>query len=293
LKILKGVSQEEKLITHSKAHNKPSHHSPTASTMQRWNARNTKAADTPVVEAISVDSAVDPFILDFGTSVNVNEDLRRSIRAETNELDESIVTATASNKQEETVERQLDQDLSHALTEMRNLSRGASDQLESANVHASFLSGLENTLHVDLVQSTGVRSGTGTKVVVEQKTENLPPTSASNSKHATNKDVLREKSEKLKRLTVTMKKTSEEVDSLFRAQKSLVGKTNAIQKAIESESLPSVIEKKRREVELLAVDVQKETQRKQILKATTQKSRAQCGAYAQDVADKVRSTDYL
>ena len=74
--------------------------------MQRWsNSNNNATTPSAVTDASSVDTAndssVDPFLLDFGTSVNVTEDLCRGIRAEIQEIDTSISKVTNFSKQEE------------------------------------------------------------------------------------------------------------------------------------------------------------------------------------------------
>jgi hypothetical protein len=175
---------------------------------------------------------------------------------------------------------------------MRNLSRGACDQLESAGVHASFLSGLENTLHVDLVHSTAVQQTTTTSGNTRMEAEggeNMNPNSTGSGKHRANKELLQEASEKLKTITTSMKQTSDEVDAIFRKQKALVEKKTDRQKSINSDSLKSILEEKLKEADAQKADAEKELQRKQAMKSAIHSCRARTGDYAQDVADKVES----
>lgn len=272
--------------------------------MQRWNnaihrSRPAEAAAGRSSVSTTAASTVDPYILDFGTSVNVNEDLRRSIREEIQELDDSIVVSKTSKKHEEMVKSQLNQDLAHSHAEMRDLSRSTSDQLENAGVHSSFLSGLKKTLRKDLVETTGLRTtGVNNKNVMEdaEVENNVPPSGNDNkslavgtNKHRTNKDIIKEKAETLKKLTASIKQHGEDIDSLFLQKKTHVEAINACKKAIESEALEATAEEKRQEAELKAVDVQNKAQRKRSIKSEIQNIRTRTGAHAQGVADKVSS----
>lgn len=247
-----------------------------------WNTKIPKQLAKPAGTSPN-DTSVDPFILDFGTSVNVNEDLRRTIRTEIQELDDQIVASNASTKQEEMVGCQLRKDLSHGDREMLNLSRGAVDQLDNARVHSKFLSGFGETLRKELVipSSSGDYAGNGTA-----KGEIAP--SEGVKKPLANKDIFKEKSDKFKMLIGRIKQASADVERNLKEQKALTDKTKAIKEAIESDSLDSMLEEKRRETELKATDAQKEAQRKDSIKASIQKIRARTGNHAQGVADKVQ-----
>ena len=260
--------------------------------MQKWNAGKASSSNKAPSDANggsgSGDATVDPFILDFGTSVNVNEDLRRAIRAEIQELDDAIVVTTKSNTHEETVKRQLKQDLSHSLAEMQNISRGASEQLESAAVHSNFLSGLEKTLHVNLVKTTGVKPPTNGGIESSEIEKTSPNVGVGNSqKIRKNKDLFKEKAEKLKRITTSLKQTSEKVDSIFHLQKELVNKTHTIRKTIKSEGLEEIFERAKQGAIDRAAEAENESQRKLSMKSATQQIRDRTGSHAQGVADKV------
>jgi chromosome segregation ATPase len=102
----------------------------------------------------------DPFFLDWGSSVNVNEDLRRSIQSEINSLDQEIRDLDQSISKEERISSQLRKDYSHAQAELINLRRGASDEKENAGMNEQIQIRLGESLQKELVQvlSTSLRS---------------------------------------------------------------------------------------------------------------------------------------
>jgi hypothetical protein len=257
--------------------------------MDRWNAR--RQVSDNVAEVSPNNVTEDPFILDFGTSVNVNEDLRRVIKTEVQEIDDSIVAARGAQKNEETVEAQLNNDLSHSHREMANLSRGASEQLETCGVHTSFLSSLNKTLHAELVVPTTPAAVLEDDSPSSSEEHPSVPAGASGNRGSGsqgNREVLRIMSERLKKVTSSMKGAAQEIDALVARQKYATEKTTIIDKSMETDSLPSILEEKRKEVATMQAELDKENQRKKAIKAATQKSRANSGMHAQAVADKVR-----
>jgi hypothetical protein len=253
----------------------------------------------------SSSSGVEPFVdlLDFGSSVVVNEDIIRVIGGEVHEIEESISVIDGESKKEETVERQLRQDLSYSHSEMTNLSRGASDQLESVNVHSTFIRGLENTLYADLVVSSGIR-GTAAAAVVSP----LPPSRAragnraeegsnqesslsSPAESSVYKDLIKERNEKLKETTASMKVTAKEVDEFFEQQRTTIEATKAIQRRLTTEGLDLVLDQKKQEGDRLVEESKQEKEKLQAFKLAINKCRTERCSKAQQLADLVSSLD--
>jgi len=235
--------------------------------------------------------SVDPFFLDFGTSVNVNEDLRRVIRGEIQEIDESINAIGGENKKEETVQRQLRQDLSHSHAEMMNLGRCTTDQLDEVQVHRTFLRGLENTLLVDLVASSGILKGAAAvtpDASAQHANESASNGPATNPVKESYKAIIQKRGDKWKRVTSSMKVTAKEVDELFEKQRFTIHNTKVIQQRIQSEGLETVLNRKKREAERLRKELQQEQAKLQAIKLATHKKRTESGSNAQNLADLVR-----
>jgi hypothetical protein len=94
----------------------------------------------------------DPFFLDWGSSVNVNEDLRRSIQSEINSLDQEIRHLDNSISKEEKISSQLRKDYSHAQAELINLRRGACDEKDNAAMNEQIQMRLAESLQKELVE---------------------------------------------------------------------------------------------------------------------------------------------
>jgi hypothetical protein len=227
----------------------------------------------------------DPFLLDFGTSVNVNEDLRRSIRAEIQELEDNVVALKGSAKSEERTQAHLKQDLVHAHTEMSNLSRGAADQLDNAGVHSSIVQRLEESLNVELVQSTGVRSSSSEGVVDRNGTGASPAAGAP----CKNSDIIKETTETMKTIGSSIREASESVDRAVANKKVLEDATQSIYNVVAAEKLPTVLETATGEMETRKKDTETKEQRQRAMKAAIQQTRTRCGTHAQKVADNVRT----
>jgi ElaB/YqjD/DUF883 family membrane-anchored ribosome-binding protein len=262
--------------------------------MQRWNGAGTSkppaaAAAEPSTSIRTEDISSD--VLDFGTSVNVNEDLRHSIKNEIIELDTSVGTHKIAIKSEERVFGQVKLDLSHAFAEMGNLSRGAADQLDKAGVHESIATRLEETFKVELVQSTaGSGAGAGASsdgtVLVEEK-ENAQEAAEKSLKNK-NKEVIRIKTEFLKNIGVIYRQTIQFVDTAAVDLEALEDETIMIVDRIDSEKLEGIIDMGGKETEIRKKDVENELQRMRAMKAALQQTRTRCGTHAQHVADHVR-----
>ncbi len=96
-------------------------------------------------------AASDPFFLDWGSSVNVNEDLRRTIRTEIEGIDSDIKTLQSNVRQEEKISAQLTKDFAHARAELVNLSRGATDDRDNSIMNEQIQLRLRDSLMTEVV----------------------------------------------------------------------------------------------------------------------------------------------
>ena len=273
-----------------------------------WNNSNGKTSGTGSGGASSSRGTVgpqpssssnEPFVdlLDFGTSVVVNEDIVRVIGAEVHEIEESINVMNSETKKEVTVERQLHQDLSHSHSELSNLSRGAMYQLENVNVHSTFLRGLEDALHADLDVSSVNKRCSSTAAVVsplpvsiragQDAAEGVGP-DRSNQKTETYEKIIQRRGEKLKEIIATMKESSKDVDDLFEMQRNSIETIKSIQRRLETEGLDSLLEQKKQEGDRLAKESKQETEKLHSFKLAINKSRTERCSKAQVLADLVR-----
>lgn len=96
-------------------------------------------------------AATDPFFLDWGSSVNVNEDLRRTIRAEIEGIDSDIQKLQSNVKAEEKICNQLTKDFCYARNELMNLGRGATDDRDNSTMNEQIQMRLHDSLMTEIV----------------------------------------------------------------------------------------------------------------------------------------------
>lgn len=265
-----------------------------------WNSSSASRATfsrprtPPVATDGSNDTPVDPFLLDFGTSVNVNEDLRRVIRGEIQEIDESINVIGNETKKEETLGKQLRKDLEHSYAEMGNLCHGVNDQLENIHVQSTLLAGLNATMHANLVVPSNAHSTRSVAVVSPQHDDlrsvgDMSATPNDSPAEGTSyKGLILDWNKKLKKVTSSMKEISSDIDDLFASQRETIEATKSIEQRLEVESLDLVLDERIREGNRLEEDLQLAKKKLEAVKMATRKSRTDCSSNAQHLADVVR-----
>lgn len=266
-------------------------------------SRSSKAETQAPKPTKTESNDVDPFILDFGTSVSVNEDQRRMIRVEIQELDDKIELSTNANKQEEGIQVQLKKDLSHSHSEIKKLARGSLEQSETSGVHSDLLGGLERSLDIELAGPAGIKDdvggitggGTSSSPHTVSGDGDIPHSTEgeSNNKKVrqSHQDQLAEAYANMTKSFAALKQISESIDSNLLRKRIATTDTDAIYKTIEDEKLHSILAEKRDEATKQEEEGQKERNRKHSLKSSTQQSRTQSAALAQDVANKVKKSD--
>ena len=95
-------------------------------------------------------------MLDFGNSVVVTEDMRRSVQAETEVVVQAIQKLTNSHKAEQATGARLLQDLRHAHKELLSQERTTKDKRDSAGIHAECRKQLSETLKTRLIDPLAV-----------------------------------------------------------------------------------------------------------------------------------------
>jgi hypothetical protein len=257
---------------------------------------------------------VDPFILDFGTSVNVNEDLRRTLRMEIQLLDNSIGQRKAILQEEASTEAQFQKDLRHAHSEMLNLSRGASDQLENARVHASFLMSLERQLNTEIVECI-----TGEKCsVVGAAEEAVQPGRPSGDAHDhyhsvtpnpyemsessrrsesqsdpvfTYAELLNNKENRVADLIETLKNEKKELEAAHEQACTLKTKQSQLEQVIRVQGLEGALKKAQEEASRRQVEFQKDRDIYDAEQLELSKIQDECGSGAKNLVDLVRYID--
>jgi hypothetical protein len=93
----------------------------------------------------------DSGILDFGTSVSVNDDLRRSIGIEIQEIEANSNKLKDNLNSESNLQQDLVNNHAHANKELAGLNQGASDIVDTLSMNMQILHGLKATMMHDTV----------------------------------------------------------------------------------------------------------------------------------------------
>ena len=96
-------------------------------------------------------AASDPFLLDWGSSLHVNEDLRRSIQSEISSIDKTNASLDKSIRTEQKIAAQSRRDFSYAQAELIQLNRSAGDEEDNAVVNEQIQHRLSDTLRKEIV----------------------------------------------------------------------------------------------------------------------------------------------
>jgi hypothetical protein len=110
-----------------------------------------------LLPALKANMESDPFFLDWGSSVNVNEDLRRTIRTEINTLDQDLQKLDQSIRTEEKTSSLLHRDFSHAQAELISLKNEVSEEKENAAMNEQFQMKLGESLEKEVVNVISVQ----------------------------------------------------------------------------------------------------------------------------------------
>lgn len=237
------------------------------------------------------------WIMDFGMSANVNDDLRRTIRAEIEDIDASIQQIQVGIQNEQRTAEQLAKDASHAHAEMASHQRGAAELMDSASMNEHIRLNLEKTLQDDLIQPLSEKftnASTSKENVNHDRTANAPETGGGNRDdeiRSTTKKFLHSSYEQCKSLLEFDKDTT-----LVEAQaqcKVLREKIASIEQTIASENLYELLEQKEEEARSLEKDLQAEVARKETLEAAIKQSKMRCEEYDREIENKVCGDLYI
>lgn len=250
-------------------------------------ARSTTAT-RPIMNApASEDASVSEPLISWGSSVNVNEDLRRSIRAEIDTVDASIDTLQSHIKNEDRTSAHLAKDFAHARAEMVELRRSAADELDSATMKDQVRQRLKSSLR-ELMSPTSVVSSSDNAMDTTNDAEGQVTDDTAKSKPpATTRAYLKERAAELKELATSIAKDKEEMMEFQAKKDEYECQTQAIHARIVAGKLEEELAAAKKETALRREERDNEERRKRNLKEAVQQKRAECAHYAQQIGDQV------
>jgi hypothetical protein len=251
-----------------------------------------RQAETTDKETESFVDSADPFLLDFGTSVAVNEELRRTIRSEIKEIDTSAEELKLTIKTEERAQTQLAQDFKHAHDELKNIGRGTTEQLEKAVVHSRIVSGLGETIRVELVEPTVVGSSDVDDLQGRREQKNDDSSNQTSAKVIALKYsvIIKGTKESLKTLVATFKEASNHAAAAAAEKAAIIESTQGIHDRIESEKLVDIERSARRDTETRKKDEEDELARKMGLEKYIERSLVEKEKQSKRLAENVSMT---
>ena len=247
-------------------------------------------------------SSTDPMYLSWGSSVNVCDELRRSIRSEIEEIDGSITTLQTNVKNESRSKTQVSKDLSLARSEMLNLCRGATDEVENVSVNEQIRIRMAETLKIEVLANiiTPSSSPNGTSYPNhtndDENEEDLSYTGKDMADDASRRNKNQSLTSQISMYRTKLQKESEKISNAKKELQAVAVNIKDIEDEIKRAShrikevdLPSQLKEVERDVESKRQELESELQRRCSTKESIQRSMKRCGDFAQQIADKVKS----
>jgi len=226
-------------------------------------------------------AASDPFFLNWGSSVNVNEDLRRGIRTDIEEIESSIKILQSNIRSEDKSEFQLTKDFSHAYGELLNLRRFAGDDLDNSTMNAQIQMRLRESLATEFLAVISPPS------LSNSDSTPIAPQDCGNGENSVNERNLGRYigncSDIVTILKDSIRNESEIIEDYKAKLSSLKYNIDSIQSRVEREVKTQ--SSLNREVDVQRKDWEAEKQRIRGVKESIQQARKQSGHYAQMIAD--------
>ena len=238
----------------------------------------------------------DSLLLEWGSSVNMNEDLRRAIRAECDEIDVTLSSLHDQIQMEERKQNQVQKDLHHAKVELLNLVKSGRDLVDGSMMNEQIQANLRETILMEIVAIVTPPTSPGTLVgeedplnccdneVGSSRKASAQCTNPSPSEIGMGRYIVNLRTE-MKKMTESIRATKKELvdtknsNSFVRQEiKTLSGPIAQNQKI--QASLAQDVEVKRKELEM-------EKQRFRSIKESLANTRKRCGDFAQQVVDEV------
>ncbi len=253
-----------------------------------WNHPVTPSAASAASTNNDIASSSFPNELDFGASVDIQDEMCRTIKSECDEIDRFASTAQTAVKNEERTLHQLSKDYSCAKNEMASLRRDGGDILDEETMTDDIRRGFKEQFESEVVphvtaSNNHEEDGDDAALVSEDEGTN-------NEEHhrvyAHGKFLARKNSE-LKAKKASMVATAQEIKSGFKNIQAVDDEAANILQMIETRGLDAAKGQGERTIAQLQREVEVENQRNRGVKEAIQAARANSGVNAQTIAEKV------
>ena len=244
-----------------------------------------KLSGTNKSKMTSATSSLDP-VLSWGSSVNVSEDLRRSIRAECDQLDSQISAITTQTTSESRKAQSLSKDLNFSVQEMKNLVRDGSEEMEGCIMNSTVRGRMAEQLEIEL---GSLLKATNDQVIPQDQDEYLV---TNNDSETSTKPMI------LSQYLADSKATFQKIELQVRDNVDIIRRTRQIIKDVEretndhlgriaSDDLNSERSNLEHEVNLKKRELEGEKTKMKSVLDQVQRARKRCGDQAQQIAQLV------
>lgn len=260
---------------------------------------------TPSAASTASDNTTDvtsfPAELDFGASVDIQDEMCRTIRHECEEIDKAASISQTAVKNEERTLHQLSKDYNCAKNEMASLRRDGGDILDEEtmtdDIRRGFKEQFENELVPHITASGNDDVDDAAALISEDEGGNnedeSPQESYGTKRVFSHGKFLARKNAELKNKKAALVATAQEIKSGFKNIKAVDDEAANILQMIGTRGLDAAKAQGERNIAQLQREVEVENQRNRGVKEAIQAARANSGVNAQTIAEKVRESSSL
>lgn len=245
-----------------------------------------------------------PTELDFGASVDIQDEMRRTIRAECDEIDKAASITQTAVKNEERTLHQLSKDYGCAKNEMASLRRDGGDILDEETMTDDIRREFKAQFETELLPHVTVASNNDVDDDAALISEDECGGNDNNDHHQQQQQsygtkrvyshgkFLARKLAEVKSKKASMVAKAQEIKNGFKNIKAVDDDTASILQTIETRALDAVKVQGERNIAQLQREVEVEKQRNRGVKEAIQAARANSGENAQIITEKVRVEYY-
>ncbi|KAL7454144.1 hypothetical protein ACHAWC_005780, partial [Mediolabrus comicus] len=272
--------------------------------MMPWNHPVTPSAASTNHEAMTTTGND---FMDFGSSVDIQDEMRRTIRAECDELDKTNSIIASNVKSEERTLHQLTKDYQCAKNEMASLRRDGGDILDEETMTDDIRRGFKEQFESEVlphVTASHNEDDDAAAIISDDEggnnnnndgdgssphqQEHSSSSSSSGGRVYSHGKFLARKHAELNNKKIAMNAKSQEIKMGMKNIKAIDDETMKIHQSIESRGLESVMKQGERTIAQLQREVEVENQRNRGVKEAIQAARANSGVNAQTIAEKAK-----
>lgn len=232
-------------------------------------------------------TSTDPFLLEFGSSVSVNEDLYRELHKSCQGLDASLQHTNQEVQRAIRTDGQLKKDLGHATAEMTRLARDCAEEVDSITINRHTQSQLLHQFQTSFIRIIDPQRFHASNRVDEEKEEDGCTNRKGEGENSvcTFLQVLSQNRVMLQNATANNQENNQKLSQIRSDLKEMSKNISSVEERIGS--LEKSRDDAQAEKHARARELNAETQRQMSIKDACHRSRHRCGEHAKELVDLV------